>query len=337
MAGFSYAECRDHVAVQLGNCQVSPDVIEVNLLGVLEDFKNRIGSDATKVIKVNLAVVAGTYSYTVPVTVDRALSIENENGEELYVVPYNASDSPVPVKGRPVSWRLDDGKIILYPTPVLSATFVIRGSKPRDHVLYDVDTSTSQKKWRIVDLPVGLHYAYIDAVLAQCLMIEDPGRAQVFAESAMNRLAAWNNDQQRALQPGGHRRLLQSSTEAKPSWRQGSRFFFSDDSALPVPTPPTPPPTPLPTGPTIVDVTAWTLTEAWTLSAAVYNSDGALISASIRWPDGILGLFIGVASVPFPAALGSFTVTRGIVVITQPLITRDSLGRIVTRPALVFS
>ena len=96
--------------------------------------------------------------------------------------------------GNPTSWHMDVNEIVLHPIPVANEVFILRGTKTRDQVLYDVGTD-NLKIWRMVDLPAGLHYAYSEAVLAQSIMKEDPGRASVFASSAFDKISNWKRDQ----------------------------------------------------------------------------------------------------------------------------------------------
>lgn len=75
--------------------------------------------------------------------------------------------------------------------------------------------------------------------------------------------------------------------------------------------------------------------------SVVRNGDGAATSAQVVWPDGIYGVYSGVASVTWPGAVNSYTITRvgtPTLTFTQPMVTRDSTtGAITTRPAITVT
>ena len=96
--------------------------------------------------------------------------------------------------------------------------FILRGTKVRDQVLYDVGTD-NLKIWRMVDLPIGLHYAYAEAVLAQSIMKEDPGRAAVFASSAFDKIANWKRDQMSSQ--GNAQRPMKFASERQGNYTWG--------------------------------------------------------------------------------------------------------------------
>jgi hypothetical protein len=76
-------------------------------------------------------------------------------------------------------------------------------------------------------------------------------------------------------------------------------------------------------------------------SSATYDSNGALLTANLTWPDGTSGIYIAdTVSTSFPGAIdawhctyiGSTTKT-----VTQPAVTRNGSGLVVTSPLLVVS
>lgn len=74
--------------------------------------------------------------------------------------------------------------------------------------------------------------------------------------------------------------------------------------------------------------------------AVTRDGNGAPISAVVQWPDGTTGTYSGTASVTFPGAISSYTMTYAgspVITITQPTVTRDGAGNITNRPALVTS
>jgi hypothetical protein len=86
----------------------------------------------------------------------------------------------------------------------------------------------------------------------------------------------------------------------------------------------------------------WVTTGAYQLTSAVYNTPGALISGSVVWPDGNIGVFTtDVFSTAFQGAIDAYHVTYVLnartYVITQAQITRDGNGDILTRPLLVVA
>lgn len=74
--------------------------------------------------------------------------------------------------------------------------------------------------------------------------------------------------------------------------------------------------------------------------SVVRDADGAPTSAQVVWPDGVAGTYSGTASVAWPGAIDSYTVTRvgtPTLTFTQPMVTRNSDGAITTRPAITVT
>lgn len=74
--------------------------------------------------------------------------------------------------------------------------------------------------------------------------------------------------------------------------------------------------------------------------AVTRDSDGAPISASLRWPDGTVGVYSGTASTEFPGAIDSYTVTYAAtptITVTQPAVTRNVDGEVTNSPALIIT
>lgn len=71
------------------------------------------------------------------------------------------------------------------------------------------------------------------------------------------------------------------------------------------------------------------------------DSDGAATSASVVWPDGSPGTYTAdIVSTTFPGAIDGYHITYGSPLIrtyTQPTVTRNSLGAVTTRPAIVVT
>ena len=71
------------------------------------------------------------------------------------------------------------------------------------------------------------------------------------------------------------------------------------------------------------------------------DANDAVTSATVVWPDGVSGTFTATTvSVAFPGAVDAYTVTYGSPVIrtyTQPAMTRNANGAVISRPALVVT
>jgi hypothetical protein len=74
--------------------------------------------------------------------------------------------------------------------------------------------------------------------------------------------------------------------------------------------------------------------------AVTNDANGAPVSASITWPDGVTGVYSGTASTSFPGAVDAYTITRTgspTKTYTQPAVTRDANGNITNRPPITVS
>jgi hypothetical protein len=82
----------------------------------------------------------------------------------------------------------------------------------------------------------------------------------------------------------------------------------------------------------------WAMTLAFSLTSAERNTDDAMTSATIEWPDGVAGTFVSdVLSVAFPGAVDAWHGTHGDQIVTQPLMTRNSNGAVIAQPAPIIS
>lgn len=80
--------------------------------------------------------------------------------------------------------------------------------------------------------------------------------------------------------------------------------------------------------------------EALFSGSVTVDANGAPISAQVKWPDGVSGVYSGTASGTWPGTINSYTITRvgsPTMTFTQPSVTRDSNGAITTRPAITVS
>lgn len=87
----------------------------------------------------------------------------------------------------------------------------------------------------------------------------------------------------------------------------------------------------------------WVAGGAYSLTSIVRDSNDALVSGTVHWPNGETGMYQTlVASTAFPGAVDSFSLTytfgaNGLRTITQPQVARDANGAISAQPALVLS
>lgn len=82
--------------------------------------------------------------------------------------------------------------------------------------------------------------------------------------------------------------------------------------------------------------------DALVVGAISRDANGAAISASVSWPDGATGAYTATTvSAAFPGAVDAYTVTHVLAGVTttytQPAVTRNADGAVVTRPAIVRS
>jgi hypothetical protein len=89
------------------------------------------------------------------------------------------------------------------------------------------------------------------------------------------------------------------------------------------------------------NLVTWSYTQAFQLVSATRDTNGAIISASIVWPDGITGVFTtDSASVLFPGAIDAWHATYVATTtktVTQPAVTRDSSGAVTAQPAIIIT
>lgn len=88
----------------------------------------------------------------------------------------------------------------------------------------------------------------------------------------------------------------------------------------------------------------WTLAQAFRVSSASRDSNGAITTASVVWPDGSTGTFTtDTASTAFPGAIDAYHVTyvnAGLSIsktVTQTAVTRDGNGAVTAQPALTVA
>ncbi len=98
-------------------------------------------------------------------------------------------------------------------------------------------------------------------------------------------------------------------------------------------------------GVTISQIIDWALPEdeEWKPTNIVRDSNGAVVSADITWPNGATGkLITDVFSTAFPGAIDAFHITYKLPglderTLTQPTVTRDINGVVTYQPEIVIS
>lgn len=92
-----------------------------------------------------------------------------------------------------------------------------------------------------------------------------------------------------------------------------------------------------------VQVLAWALAQAFRLVSATRDSNDAITTASVVWPDGSTGTFTtDTASSAFPGAIDAYhvtyvNVTTGTKTVTQTAVTRNGNGAVTAQPALTVA
>lgn len=86
----------------------------------------------------------------------------------------------------------------------------------------------------------------------------------------------------------------------------------------------------------------WTVSEAYAVASVTRDSNRAIATASVIWPDGLTGAFTtDTPSTEFPGAIDAYHVTYvwsgGSKTITQAAVTRDALGAVTAQPEPVVT
>jgi len=80
--------------------------------------------------------------------------------------------------------------------------------------------------------------------------------------------------------------------------------------------------------------------DALIVGAITRDGNGAATGAGVVWPDGSVGTYAGTPSAGTPGAIDSYTITYGSPVTktyTQPTVTRNASGAVITRPAITVA
>lgn len=85
----------------------------------------------------------------------------------------------------------------------------------------------------------------------------------------------------------------------------------------------------------------WAYAQNFQLVSGTRDSNGALTSATITWPDGVDGVFTAdTLSSAFPGAIDAWHATwlgATTETYTQPAVTRDANGAVIVQPAITIS
>jgi len=113
------------------------------------------------------------------------------------------------------------------------------------------------------------------------------------------------------------------SYDTAPGWQQKSQFLLDWGGANRA-------------------LATWAYAQSFQLVSAARDTNGAITTASIVWPDGATGTFTtDTASTAFPGAIDAWhatyvlgTLTK---TVTQPAVTRDANGAVTAQPAITIS
>lgn len=85
----------------------------------------------------------------------------------------------------------------------------------------------------------------------------------------------------------------------------------------------------------------WAYSQTFRLVSAVRDTNDAIVTANIVWPNGITGVFTtDTASVEFPGAIDAWHATYLSTppkTVTQPAVTRNDDGAVIAQPAITVS
>lgn len=88
------------------------------------------------------------------------------------------------------------------------------------------------------------------------------------------------------------------------------------------------------------NLSTWAYTQAFQALTVTRDTNGAIVTADIVWPDGIPGVFTtDIASIEFPGAVDAWHATYASTpskTITQPAVTRDASGAVIAQPAITI-
>ena len=83
----------------------------------------------------------------------------------------------------------------------------------------------------------------------------------------------------------------------------------------------------------------WTAGEDFEVTAANFDADNVITTATVKWPDGSGGTFTTVTKNSTWLAIDAFTITHTVAskTVTQAAVTRDASGNVTVKPALTVA
>ena len=83
----------------------------------------------------------------------------------------------------------------------------------------------------------------------------------------------------------------------------------------------------------------WTEGGDYEITAATYDADNVITTATVKWPDGSAGTFTMTSKDATWLAINAYTITHTIAskTVTQATVTRDSNGNVTVKPALTVA
>ncbi len=83
----------------------------------------------------------------------------------------------------------------------------------------------------------------------------------------------------------------------------------------------------------------WTEGEDYELTAATYDADNVITTATVKWPDASAGTFTTVTKDSTWLAINAYTIshTSSGKTVTQAAVTRDASGNVTVKPALTVA
>ena len=83
----------------------------------------------------------------------------------------------------------------------------------------------------------------------------------------------------------------------------------------------------------------WTAGEDYEITAATYDADNVITTATVKWPDASGGTFTTVTKDATWLAINAYTITHDpwSKTVTQAAVTRDANGNVIVKPALTVA
>lgn len=83
----------------------------------------------------------------------------------------------------------------------------------------------------------------------------------------------------------------------------------------------------------------WTQGEEYEITAATFDADNVITTATVKWPDGSAGTFTTTSKNATWLAIDAYTITHTTAskTVTQATVTRDASGNVTVKPALTVA